>query len=125
MRQLDRAVVWFLLDLSFVRPSLSCFASFRMPIFIRAVGPPATLKSQYRMLKIKPTGHGLKVRRSHIHGWGLFALEEFPKGNTSLSCLSCLVYLLALSAASEPVSAEMEQMLFATWSESTDAVMHQ
>lgn len=39
-----------------------------------------TPQAQYRQLKSFPTGHGLRVRRSHIHGWGLFAEEEFPKG---------------------------------------------
>ncbi|CAM9447770.1 unnamed protein product [Scytosiphon promiscuus] len=42
-------------------------------------GSQQSQQSQYRILKSQPTGHGLKVRRSHIHGWGLFALEEFPK----------------------------------------------
>ena len=43
---------------------------------------PVTLRfqAQYRQLKTLSTGHGLKVRRSHIHGWGLFACEEFQKG---------------------------------------------
>ncbi|CAM9573798.1 unnamed protein product, partial [Ectocarpus sp. 8 AP-2014] len=42
-------------------------------------GSQQSQQAQYRMLKTQPTGYGLKVRRSHIHGWGLFALEEFPK----------------------------------------------
>ena len=37
-------------------------------------------QAQYRQLKSFPTGNGLKVRRSHIHGWGLFACDEFQKG---------------------------------------------
>ena len=40
----------------------------------------ALSQAQYRQLKSFPTGNGLKVRRSHIHGWGLFACDEFQKG---------------------------------------------
>jgi [histone H3]-lysine4 N-trimethyltransferase SETD1 len=33
--------------------------------------------ARYRALKSRPTAARLTVRRSHIHGWGLFVLDDF------------------------------------------------